>query len=205
MWPQGVHDLIAMVTIVQPLTDLTSGTHLVKKEALAYLRQEGLYKRSPFTPPEWITEALGTMTPEQIEALKKCKSKGEAYRLLYEHRHSRLYKTQPRKKGRRVWEEVQKERLRLAPHMTAAEFAKHFHVCLAYAYAWNDRHGRPLRKSKVRGKVASDQEARLRAAPGMTPAEFADHFNITLQAAYSWNKNNGFLLRKKNYARRTVE
>lgn len=205
MWAQGVLDLVAMVTIVQPLTDLTSGTHLVKKEALAYLRQEGLYKSSPFTPPEWITEALGTMTPEQIEALKRCKDKGEAYKLLYEHRHSRLYKTQPRKKGRRVREEVQKERLRLAPHMTPRQFADHFHVCLAYAYAWDKRNGFLLRRIPACGNIADDQEARLRAAPGMTPAEFADRFNITLQAAYSWNKNNGFLLRKKNYARRTVE
>ena len=154
MWAQGVLDLVAMVTIVQPLTDLTSGTHLVKKEALAYLRQEGLYKRSPFTPPEWITEALGTMTPEQIEALKRCKDKGEAYKLLYEHRHSRISGPEPGKRrgGRHVRDEVHQERLRLAPSMTPKQFAAHFHVSLVYAYAWNRTHGDIMRRTGTPGQ-----------------------------------------------------
>lgn len=151
---QGVYDLIEQVTIASPINDLLHGNASLKREALAYLRQEGLYKRAPFTPPEWITEALGTMTPEQIEALKKCKDKGEAYRLLYEHRHSRISGQDSRKRrgGRHVRDEVHQERLRLAPNMTPKQFAAHFHVSLVYAYAWNRTHGDIMRRTGTPGQ-----------------------------------------------------
>ena len=204
MWAKGISDLLQEVTIIQPLHDLLHGSGPVRKDALDYLMQRGVYSHSPFPPPEWMTEALETMTPDELDRLRKCRTKPEAYRMLCDHRHRRLYGAPSRRSGRTVPADIQKERLRLAPGMTAREFAEHFNVCLAYAYAWSEKHGNILRKAppETRGRKAPDEDERMRLAPGMTPLEFSRHFGITIQAAYAWNEKHGFPLRKKEYLRR---
>ena len=147
MWVKGMNDLLAVVTIVQPIHDLIHGSRLVKKDALDYLRQEGIYRHAPFPPPEWITETLCAMTGEELERLMSCKNKLQAYKFLHDHRHSRLYKEEPpRRGGRHVRDEVHQERLRLAPNMTPKQFAAYFKITLQAAYAWDDNNGFLLKR-----------------------------------------------------------
>lgn len=152
---QGVYDLIEQVTIASPINDLLHGNASLKREALAYLRQEGLYKRAPFTPPEWITECLNAMTSEEMEQLQKCRTNHEAYIFLDDYRHRRRLamarrpepqpKARPMKKrGPKINDQT--ERLRLASGMTPQQFAAHFHITVQATYIWNERNGRPLRK-----------------------------------------------------------
>ena len=160
MWSQGVIDLLEQVTIASPINDLLHGNHLLRRDALKYLRQEGLYARAPFPPPVWITECLRAMKPEELEALQKCRTNYEAYEFLDDYRHKRRLALAKRpepqppatvvnKPGKKIYDQA--ERLALAPTMTAYEFAQHFHITSQAAYKWAKQNGYPfLKKSYAR-------------------------------------------------------
>ena len=149
-------NLVLQVTIWCPIHDFLSGNKALRRDALDFLK--GKYVKAPFQPPEWISECVSAMTPEELEAFRMCRTNHNAYEFLIRYRHDRIERiceekfrtpepVRVERRGHHIPPEEQRERIRLAPTMTYREFAEHFGITFQAAYKWNEKNGNILKKS----------------------------------------------------------
>lgn len=210
---QCVDRLIARISVWQPLEDLLSSNRALQQDALAFLL--GKFDRSPFPPPEWITECMCAMTQAELRKLMDFRSAREAFEWLLwyrsERRRTLFRKPDPEPKrrkdrrGKRVPPDEQAERIALAPTMDAREFAEHFGIGLKAAYYWNAANGfllkkRPYGTNSPYGSERRKDFTRRKEAlvPTMTRKEFAEYFHVSEAAAYQYARRHGLAFRGEN-------